>query len=151
MLDLPDAAVAILDTTVTAFAGVDIPERRYVFVGRPVVDCDQLVVWLQGVTFSLPGAEVAQVKGGPTVHTASFAIGLWRCVPVVDDAGNPPAVAKLDTSGLALLRDAEILSKLRKSYREALSGCTGLRMSSLLADDEEGGYSGNVLSIEVQF
>lgn len=101
-------------------AGVTLPARRVIAPGAPEAvawDCDQLVVTMSGIGIGAAPGEGATAKnvGNPVssmgLRHAVFGIEIVRGVPESQDGTTPPPAAELTTAGLALLRDAGLLSQ----------------------------------------
>jgi hypothetical protein len=121
------AAAPIAETILAAVvahygqaAGVPLPARRVIAPGAPEAvawDCDQLVVTMSGIGVGQAPGEGTQAKqvgnqisaGG--LRHAVFAAEIVRCVPESQDGTTPPPAADLTTAGLALIRDAGLLSQ----------------------------------------
>jgi hypothetical protein len=127
-LAVPGLARTVLDGVVAHFeaAGGDpsdavkLPGRRVIAPGNPRLiawDCEQLVVTMSGIGVgAAPGEGGRPVgKGNPISATglrhAVFAVQLVRCVPESRDGTSPPPDDVLTKAGLALLRDAGLLSQ----------------------------------------
>ena len=108
---------AILDAVVDGYAakGRDLPSRRYLTLGTPAVDCEQLVVSFQQIYLGVPGDEASspQQCGGPS--TGVFVVQLSRKVPVGTDSG-PPSKEKIDSASVELLYDMRLLFDIVSNY-----------------------------------
>lgn len=103
--DLLAEAVNSLNTT----DGADPPpESQFVAQGTVAWDCDLLAVHLVRLEPKLldPRAERCAI-----VHMARVAVTLLRCVPKVDDNGQPPSPAEMDTANRQLAVDGWALWK----------------------------------------
>lgn len=107
-----DAATAILDAVVAAFAevGVALPERRYRYIGRPAYDCEQVVVWLERIFPGKVGQQVTTAMVCGPLRVAQFNVDIVRCV-ALDEEGGIPAAGLLDGDGATLLTDAWLLHR----------------------------------------
>jgi hypothetical protein len=126
-LGLAVAAVAqtILDTIVDHYDGVDgvtLPDRRLIAGGNPRLvawdNCEQVVVSMSGIgNGAAPGVGgSSRATGNPVsgmgVRHAVFAVQITRHNPESPNGGQtPPAVADVNTAGLAAMRDAGLLSQ----------------------------------------
>lgn len=122
-LAVADIAQTILDAVVTHFSvatGARLPDRRVIAPGEPrgiAWDCEQLVITLSGIGLGTAPAQsgVAQRTGNPVFAAeprhAVFAVQLVRCVPESRDGAAPPPADEVTTAGLALMRDAGLLSQ----------------------------------------
>ena len=95
-VDVLNAAVAVLD----ASSALRAPDRRYVSVGDPALDCDQITVAASArpalVASSGAGFDAARHHRRARVLVAEFRIHVVRCgYPTLDQHGNPPRDADL--------------------------------------------------------
>ena len=129
-----EVATDILECTaarLTAY-GIDVPTRQYVHMGEVALDCcdpGQLVVTVSNLTHAMPGAgEEIAVCSPP--RSVTFDVWLNRCVPTLDDNGDPPTAAELDDSAETLLTDLWTLAYvLWDGYKD---GCWGGGCASVL-------------------
>lgn len=128
-------------------AGLTIPSRSYVHLGNIAVDCEQLVVTIDGLTFGLTdGPENPAVKCMPPGYS-TYTVLLALCVPVPDDSGTPPSTADLEASavnlspyGLALT--SGIAELIHAGDADCIGLCDNPAMTSALPLGPEGGYGG---------
>lgn len=121
-LDVAAVAEIVLAGVVAHFAAseVTLPDRRVIAPGDPrsiAWDCPQVVVTLGGILWGAgPGtnSESALPTGRPvssmTTRHAVVAVQIVRCEPV-GDGRNPPDPLRVTDAGLALCRDAGLLSQ----------------------------------------
>lgn len=120
-VDVGSIARTVLDGVVAHWAplapAVTLPDRRFIAPGDPRQvawdDCEMLFVTCAGILpGQSPGAGAgARQTGNPVsvgARHAVFAVQIVRCL---DDDGDPPAPDVLTEAGLALLRDAGLLSQ----------------------------------------
>lgn len=83
------------------------PSRQYISAGRPVHDCEQIVVWVTNIDPSntLPTPNRGKV-GKHTANSVSVCGELVRCLPVPKKNGSPPTAAELDAAGRLAMADA---------------------------------------------
>jgi hypothetical protein len=122
-LAVGEIAQAILDAVVAHFnaaSGCTLPDRRLIAPGNPRLiawDCPQVVVALSGI-----GLGAAPGQGGTPQRTSNpisamglrhavFAVQKVMCVPEAADGTRPPAADEVTTAGLALMRDAGLLTQ----------------------------------------
>lgn len=122
-LAVADIAQTILDGVVahyTTAAGIGLPSRRIIAPGSPreiAWDQEQLVVTLSGIGLGTAPTQgdTAKRTGNPVfsmgVRHAVFAVQLVRCVPEPNDGTPPPPAEVITAAGLALIRDAGLLSQ----------------------------------------
>lgn len=119
---LTDIAQTILDALISELemAGITVPSRRYIHSGEVAHDfssenCGEafIVAWggsSQGTVVEGQAAGIlSQVIKCATPMSARFVIVLLRCVPTIDDDGNPPSATSLQESGEQVLADAMTL------------------------------------------
>lgn len=102
-VDVLNAAVAVLD----ANSALRAPDRRYVSVGDPALDCDQITVAASArpalVASSGAGLDAARHHRRARVLVAEFRIHVVRCgYPTLDQHGNPPRDADLEAAAAAI-------------------------------------------------
>lgn len=124
-LDVAGIAQKILNAVVShlcAASGITVPERRIIAPGNIRLiawdNCEQLIVACNGI-----GNGAAPTQGNTTQRTgnpisamglrhAVYAVQLVRCTPESTDGGHtPPPADVVTTAGLALMRDAGLLSQ----------------------------------------
>jgi hypothetical protein len=121
-LELAGIPQAVLAAVIRYFEAnaVDLPDRRYVTAGDPNLvawDCSQLVVCLTDLGWGR-AADATQLSPSfgkaasiNAMRHATYSVLLTREVPTIEDGGELPAAADLNTSGLDVMRDAGILSQ----------------------------------------
>lgn len=119
-ITVPSLAQAVLDGVVAHFnaAGVELPARQVIPPGEPrsiAWDCDAVLVTLAGIVVGqAPGqGGGARQTGNPIsvgVRHAVIVVQIVRCVPELDGV-EPPDAEKVTEAGLALIRDAGLLSQ----------------------------------------
>lgn len=121
-----DIADACLDAVVAHYAekAVELPERRYVANGLPAFDCEQVTVFCEstsGISGS-PAIEVATEQfrdAGHAMRLGVFAVSIIRCVPTLDDEGDPPTVADENESSALIYGDAVLVLNALIAAEEA--------------------------------
>lgn len=106
-----DLAEELLASVATRLedAGLTVPSRQYVTVGEVALDCpEQLVVAVTGLVHAFPGEEAAMAICAPP-RSVALSVWLTRCVPTVQENGDPPTAAALNASGVELATDAWVL------------------------------------------
>lgn len=159
-------ATRILDAVVSHFEAsahaddVDLPDRRYVCAGDPLAvpwDCAQLTVAMQGVTTgaAVDARPLSPRSGTPSgvalVRSVTYVVSLVRCVPVQDDVGNPPSVARMETAGRTFARDMGLLSQavveLASQLREGLPVGQTVQAGEVAPVGPDGEYVGLVAPV----
>lgn len=136
--------------------GVDLPERRLVVPGLPAWDCELLAVQLER-QFSHAGNIAAEVveptsaAAGFAMRGALFAITLLRCVPTVDDDGNPPPVDAEEDAAHKVLVDSQLmLNVLVVAVRAGdIAGCNSLAFVEWVSAGPDGGLGGGTLRVRI--
>jgi len=114
---------SLLDVAVQALtdAGQNVPVRQFVSASQPPVEptecAETLAVWAGPLrTAPQPGTG----KRGCSAKTvAELHVTLYRCVPIMEESGDPPPVADLDASGRSLSVDGWVI------FRRVLSDWSG--------------------------
>lgn len=153
-----DLALALLTAVEDGAAaeGVTLPARRYVAHMLPSADCDQLTVHVER-TFGYEGALEAEqllpqyARAGHALRGATYVVQLWRCVPALDDNGNPPTAAALQASAQEIDADAVLLvnSVLAAERAGDLPGCSGVAIENWTPLTASGGLGGGELRVRV--
>jgi len=157
--DLYDLMNELLDASVLVL-GTDVPSRAFVTVANPVLEigqgdcgCDQLTVHATTINeaTTLPfglGAGTRQ-RQDFRVNLIGLAVTITRCVPTLDNNGNPPSVASSDAAAQQasqdiwtlwnelwnMARDNELFTVCEEVYFDgatpvvAQGGCAGWRLS----------------------
>ncbi len=133
-LAVADIATLILDTVGTHFAaasGVDLPARRVIAPGNPRLiawdNCEQVVVTMSGIGVGSAPGENSGVRGSGNpvssmgMRHAVYAVQITRRVPESHDGTTPPPDAELTKAGLAVMRDAGLLSQAMVAVVTAVS------------------------------
>lgn len=148
---LYQVARVVLDTVVATLENP--PPRRYVSVGNPAFDCEQVVVSVDR-TLGHAG-DIAQEVTAPLgcLVMRAVDIGVWviRCAPTMNDDGQAPSAASLEASAAALLRDpVVILNGLVAAHQAGtLAPSRGLGFLNWQALAPEGGFAGGVQRIRL--
>lgn len=167
-LDAHDAAEAFLDVAVLALDTLpdeDVtldgaPARRYVAAGTPVVDCDQVVVWMptiDEVDTAPDGNQLAVGLRGQMgrVNLPSYTLMVVRCVPALPKQGRStaPAVEVLSAAAKQTNADAWVcwcgINTARKQGRFN-DLCSSVAVGRATAMQTSGGLGGWQLPIYVQ-
>lgn len=144
-----DRALAIRDVVVSAFssAGVSLPEQRFVANGPVAFDCELFAVEVTRVYRGLPNQQDAQASkcGGP--RSADISLWVVRCVPMLEENGNPPSGDEIQASALQILTDGELLFRAAIA---AVEGCDSYVLGTLTPTQQQGGFGGVQLTMAVQ-
>jgi hypothetical protein len=147
-----DLAAASLDAIVDNWPVElePLPDRRYVTFGEVAWDCEQLVVSVER-TFGVDTGDVLSENvlgidaSAPfQLRGATVACSLIRCVPVVDDQGNPPTPVALADSATVVLADGiAMFNCLADAHRAGdLATCNGVAFEAGEAQTPDGGFGG---------
>lgn len=141
-LDLTDAGTPTLDDGVTPNA--------FVCHAEPAWDCEQLVVYVDGLseeatepqtTSAVPGQRV--MRAG--VILATLRAQVIRCSPKPDEDGNPPSPVDLIAFAHQANQDAwaiwNVTSQAMKTGVLA-DRCAGVHRDGAIPANDEGGYGG---------
>lgn len=123
---------------------IDLPERRYVTIGAPAIDCEQVVVSVSQFFSGLPGAAYVGPLVPGVTSSVEFAVSVVRCVATPDDRGNPPTVEDLATDAQALLADADTLRAAMFIAKKdgVFDNCNDIVIAETTAVGPEGGFGG---------
>lgn len=120
---------AVLDTY--RDAGVALPERQYLAPGPLAAwDGEHLAVTVSGVlpgtsdATSRPGALPGRGVGSMTTPRATYDARMLRCIPTLNDHGDPPTAEELTECSETLLRDLGLL--LDAAYAWSASEAPGI-------------------------
>lgn len=101
--DLYDTMVELLDASVLVL-GTDAPSRSFVTIANPVLEigegdcgCEQLTVHAttinEGTTLPFGLGAGTRPRQDFRINLIGMAVTITRCVPTLDNNGNPPSVA----------------------------------------------------------
>lgn len=116
-MDLYATATKLLDLVSQQLTtnGVVLPDRVYVAPGVDLAfDCEQLTVHLSRIISNFPGQDTPY----PTIthkilrRSAEYFITLVRCVPTMNDSGDPPPVDQMNAASTVIMTD---MNELRKA------------------------------------
>lgn len=153
-VDLLNAAVAVLD----ASSPLRAPERRYVSVGDPALDCDQITVSASVrpglIATNSVGLDAVRSHARPRVLLVSFRVTLVRCgYPTVTDEGDPPDESDLEAAAAGLYADGWVLfdglnAAARAGTIKGVSRCQEWSVDSLDPIGAEGAVAGWIVSAQ---
>lgn len=154
--DLYDLAVVAKDAVVAYYLaqGVELPERRYVADGIPAwfPGCPQFTTRIVRVYSGTPGAETVGEVDCLVQFTAVVGLEVTRCVPTVNDRGDPPPADDVEASAGVVLADPALLfSAVFDAYQSGDFGdCGGLAYEQWTAKGPDGGMAGGELTVRLQ-
>jgi hypothetical protein len=113
-LSLVTLAETIFDGVVAGYeqSGATLPSRRYVTLGTPANDCEQMVVAWQQIYLGTPGDEASLPQNCTAPKSAVFSVQVARNMPVVSPSGKAPEPKAIQTFSEALLVDAYLLTDI---------------------------------------
>jgi hypothetical protein len=116
-----DAALANIENHYDNVVHVLLPERRYWTIGTTAHDCEQCVLAVQQMfigTAENP-LETTQCNGPRGI---TFTVEVVRCVPGLNNRGQPPAADSIEVASVHPVIDMEILLDLAKYFDEFGTG-----------------------------
>lgn len=153
-VDVLNAAVAVLD----ASSPLRAPERRYVSVGEPAYDCDQLTVSASArpglIATNGLGLDAVRSNSRPRVLLAAFRVTIIRCgYPTVTDEGDPPDDVAIEAAAAAIYGDgwalfAGLNAAARAGTLDGVSACSEWSVDALDPIGAEGAVAGWVVSLQ---
>ena len=141
---LKDHLHTVLQGVVETFgqAEVELPERRYVTMGRASHDCEQVTVSFQQLYLGLPGDQATQPLPCDSPRSAAVLVEIVRCLPTANTRSGIPAAAELSSTADKQAIDAWLLLE---------SGLSLENWSGVLADvavtEPQGGYQAVVMTL----
>lgn len=147
MADIYQLGSDLLDAVEDHFAvapAISLPERSYVTIGTPAIDCEQVVVSVPQFFTGLPGAAYVGPLVPGVTSAVEFAVSIIRCVANMDERGNPPTVAAMQADAQALLADADRLRAAMFIAKKngVFEDCNDLVIAETVAIGPEGGFGG---------
>lgn len=124
---------------------IELPARQYVANGEVAHDCDQLTVAPVSGFIGNPEEEDPQVVRCASTLSFDLEVRLLRCVPVPDNAGNPPNADAIQASAQEILTDAYVMSRglIRAVNADAFGeSCHSVRIGLLEPVGPDGGFGG---------
>lgn len=160
--------IAVMDEVLTcAFDGVDhagdLAINRVCAVPGDIVwdscECGQLVISENrryGSTKFASEEPDLDAECGEPVLTVDFTLSLTRCVPTMDDAGNPPDCAALSVAAHQLMKDKAdlrlaVMCCLTTMYDTHANGLLGFIIQAQETIGPSGGCAGSELNFLVGF
>lgn len=137
----------VLDDLLAVAAGAleDPPERVFIGTGPGLAwDCEQLTARVGETTGKFQQGTTCLVGLDIDVH-----LTLIRCVPVVDDNGNPPSSGQLDEAGHSFVEEMEVLFEAVRGWSPPEPGQQAV-IVSWIPLGPEGGYAGGEWTVRVR-
>lgn len=162
--DLYDAAKGLLDFCTVALDELPIgaPDRRFVSVGYPPVDCPLLGVWILPIApgpfapATSPGDTLRQGHPYVVLDFVTYQIQVWRCWPSTADGKaipKAPKPADYNAASEILYTDAwQIYNALRAGFQLGLEGgpCKLQRVDQAQPIQPDGAFAGMSISVTMQ-
>lgn len=158
-MNVYETAKALLTAVEEVFqdAFVELPERRYVHLGNVAIDnCEALIIQVEAAgngSVVRRGEAFDNVQPGHVWrNVVDFSIWILRCVPVMDDSGNPPSVDAEDESSLELMTDMWTLwngMRVKHAAKELFDNCTAIEFGDFLPYGPEGAFGGGRLQVTI--
>lgn len=151
-----DLSRRALDALVARWPGdaEPLPERQYVSNGTVIWDgCESLAVMVQSTFTTNEGdlsSEAFIVQGmGMVIRAAIIGVAIIRCVPDMDEEGNPPPETEIEASAEEILKDAMGAFNALEAAQLAgdLAPCSGLVFERWTTEGPQGGLAGGVLQL----
>lgn len=114
-----DLMVAVMAELVAAYTELNVtpPDRRYIWVGVPAVDCEQLVVAYNRLYTGVPGQEANEPEYLPVIQrVVEMTIEVHRCVPVVEEGGEPPDPSAMQAAAETIIMDSWVVRRALENY-----------------------------------
>jgi len=136
----------VLDTVVNVYApsDLDLPTLRYVCVGTPVVNCDQVTVSLRQLYRGIPGLQEEQPSNCMSPLTAVIEVQVVRCAKVVDARGNTLIEPMVEASTI-YMRDANMLMLIPSSFAAQATYYADITVAEL-----QGQYWGPTMNLVIE-
>jgi hypothetical protein len=114
-----DLMTAVMGELVGAYEELNStpPDRRYVWIGTPAVDCEQLVISYNRIYTGIPAQEANEPLYVPVVQRViEMRIEVHRCVPVIDEGGDPPDPVAMQAAAQTIVEDVWIVRRALELY-----------------------------------
>lgn len=152
-----DLAVELRTTIVDYYAAAAgapaLPEPQYVVnaaFAQHALDCEMFVVAVD--EFGPDPGAIITADGGTRLF-GSFAAGITaavvRCVPTVDEGGNPPATTEVEASAAEVLADLSLVVGAAASWAAATDLCRYVNIGRATPIGPDGGLGGVTLPLTV--
>jgi hypothetical protein len=162
--DLWDSASHLLDFCAAALNELPVgaPDRQFVSVGYPAIDCPTLAVHVFPVTpgpfepSTSPGDVFRQGHPYVVLDLVTFTVSIFRCWPSTPDGKQTPkapTAADYDTASAIMYQDAwQLYNALRAGFNLGLLGgpCKLLRVDQAQPVQPDGGFGGWTILITAQ-
>lgn len=137
---------SVVDYYAAAPGAPALPTDRFVVnaaFAQHALDCEQMVVAVDEFGPD-PGAIIAADGGGR--QYGSFAAGVTvavvRCVPVLDESGNPPTVAAVEASAAVVLADLSLVVAAVTTWAAGTTACRYVNLGRAVPIGPDGGVGG---------
>lgn len=137
-----------------AAQGVALPAWQQVLAWTPAYDCEMVAVYPEAAFAhdgSMNATDTAAAMADPAhaMRYARIAIAVVRCVPTLDDNGNPPATTVAEAAALPILTDALLVWDAVVAAQRAgtIPTCGSVAFESWASVEANGGLGGGVTRI----
>lgn len=151
-------ADACLDAVVAHYAtlGTELPARQYVANGTPAYDCEQLTVNVES-TAPITGSPLNEIASdlirdaGHAMRSGLYAVTILRCIPTLDDEGDPPPVTDEAASSALIYADAvNVLNALiAAEIAGEIPGHGSVVFRGWQSVEPQGGLGGGILRVSI--
>lgn len=162
--DLFDAAAQVLNfcAVVLDELPVGAPERQFIPIGYPAIDCPTLAVFLLPLgpgpfaPSTSPGDPLRQGHPYPVLDLVVFQVQVWRCWPSTPDGkqiAKAPKPEQYTNAAEILYRDTwQLWNAFREGFNLGLldGPCKMLQATQAQAIQPDGGYAGVSLLVTAQ-
>ncbi len=153
-MNLQPPAQALLDAAVDGLADLA-PERRYLWVGAVIDDCEQLVVSNRGISVGTPAAEIAaDLRDTHGVHAkfTTFEVRWTTCVGQPDEGALSPEASTAVAAVLLEAAQDRFYSAITRAVLtgELFEACQSVSVGPLVPVDTSGGLIGWSLEVRMQ-
>lgn len=149
-LNLKQMLDGVLERVVNTFQSynVELPGRRYWTMGRPAIDCEQVVVSFVQMYLGAPGAQVSLPQRCNVPRSATLNISISRETPVVGQNGRPPSPEKMEQAAAWSAIDSWVLMTAINQLDQWDETGYGVGVIATLdAGEPEGGFQTTTLQI----
>lgn len=144
---------AVVDYYAAAPGAPALPEPQQVVnaaFAQHALDCEQFVVAVN--EFGPDPGAIITADGGTRLYgafAAGITVAVVRCVPTVDDGGNPPATAEVEASAADVLADLSLVMSAATQWATGTGSCRYVNLGRATPIGPDGGLGGVTLPLTV--